>query len=96
MRVKWSARSLRDLESIRHYLKNEKKAPQAARRMVIRITKLVRLAMEQPEMGRSGRCVDTRELIVTGTPYIVAYRIVDNRLDVLSVLHSAKKWPDVL
>jgi plasmid stabilization system protein ParE len=33
-------------------------------------------------------------LAVTGTPYIVAYRIKGDQIDILAVLHAARKWPD--
>lgn len=49
---------------------------------------------EHPEMGRKGRVRGTRELVVPGIPYIVAYRIHDSAIQILSVYHAARKWPD--
>ncbi|MGQ0592256.1 MAG: type II toxin-antitoxin system RelE/ParE family toxin [Gammaproteobacteria bacterium] len=46
-----------------------------------------------PLMGREGRIVGTREWMVPGTPFIAAYRIRDNTVEVLRVLHGARKWP---
>jgi toxin ParE1/3/4 len=46
-----------------------------------------------PEIGRPGRIRGTRELVATGTPYIVAYRFVADRLTVLRLLHGARRWP---
>jgi toxin ParE1/3/4 len=36
----------------------------------------------------------TRELVVTGTPYIVAYAVADQRVEVLAIIHGAQRWPD--
>ncbi|WP_296900229.1 type II toxin-antitoxin system RelE/ParE family toxin [Thiohalocapsa sp.] len=44
-------------------------------------------------MGRPGRVLDTRELMVTGTPYLVPYTVSDNEIVILRVLHGAQQWP---
>jgi len=44
--------------------------------------------------GRDGRVAGTRELVIRGTPFIVAYRIERNELQILAVFHAARKWPD--
>jgi len=38
----------------------------------------------------------TRELVVSGTPYVLPYRIVGNTVHILRVFHSARRWPDEL
>jgi toxin ParE1/3/4 len=45
---------------------------------VIRIDKTTADLPSHPTMGRTGRVAGTRELIVTGTPCIVAYRVRDD------------------
>jgi len=35
----------------------------------------------------------TRELIVPGTPYLVAYTILAEDVVILAVLHHAREWP---
>jgi toxin ParE1/3/4 len=44
-------------------------------------------------MGRAGRIATTRELVVTGTPYVVAYRVTPAGVQVLRVVHGARDWP---
>jgi toxin ParE1/3/4 len=44
-------------------------------------------------MGRAGRVAGSRELVVTGTPFVVAYRLKAESLQILAVLHAARKWP---
>jgi toxin ParE1/3/4 len=46
-----------------------------------------------PNRGRAGRIAGTRELVVSGTPYIVAYRVASDRTIVLRILHAARRWP---
>jgi toxin ParE1/3/4 len=46
-----------------------------------------------PEKGRAGRVDGTRELVVPGTPYIVVYRLKDTGVQILSILHGARRWP---
>jgi toxin ParE1/3/4 len=35
----------------------------------------------------------SRELVVTGTPFVVAYRVNGESIQILAVLHGARKWP---
>jgi toxin ParE1/3/4 len=49
---------------------------------------------EFPSIGRPGRVHGTRELVVDDTPFIVAYRIREGTVEILVVLHSARKWPE--
>jgi toxin ParE1/3/4 len=44
-----------------------------------------------PGKGRTGRVHGTRELVVPGTPYIVVYRLVDTTIQILSILHGARR-----
>lgn len=46
-----------------------------------------------PEIGPPGRIRGTRELVVTGTPYVVVYRIEATAVVILRVLHGAQDWP---
>jgi addiction module RelE/StbE family toxin len=45
-------------------------------------------------MGRSGRIEGTRELVISRTPYIAAYRILGSTVQILRVLHGAQLWPE--
>jgi toxin ParE1/3/4 len=45
-----------------------------------------------PRSGRIGRMPETRELVVSGTPYIVVY-VVSDDVELIRVLHGAQKWP---
>jgi toxin ParE1/3/4 len=44
-------------------------------------------------MGRPGRVTGTRELVISGTPFVVIYRLQEQSIEVLRLLHSAQQWP---
>ena len=45
-----------------------------------------------PELGRPGRRVGTRELLIGRTPYIVAYRLSGGTIEILRLLHERQQW----
>jgi toxin ParE1/3/4 len=49
-----------------------------------------------PEAGRKGRVAKTRELVIARTPFVVAYRIKDETIEILRVFHGSRRWPDRL
>jgi toxin ParE1/3/4 len=58
-----------------------------------RISDRVNMLQRLPRSSRTGRVEETRELVITRTPYIVAYRMGD-AVRILRVLHSSRQWPD--
>lgn len=92
MQVVWFKRAIRDLQSARHYITQDN--PVAAQEVVTRIREAVSLLSEQPGIGRTGRVPDTKELVVGRTPYILPYRVRDNRIEILRVQHTARRWPE--
>lgn len=91
MYLEWSLFALSDREVIFDYI--EADSPRAAVSIDDRIEACVEGLAQFPEMGRIGRIEGTRELVVSGTPYIAAYRVVGNTVRVLRVLHGAQQWP---
>lgn len=68
----------------------------AAARIITKIRNNLAGLTANPSLGRPGRIDGTRELVITHTPYIVAYRIHGNEIQVLAVIHAARLWPDTL
>jgi len=65
--------------------------------MVVRIVaRAERQLPVLPESGRPGRVAKTRELVLTGTPFVLPYRIVGDTIRILRVFHSARRWPKKL
>lgn len=89
--LRWTQRALRRLDEIGAYI--ERDDPPAAARVVSRIVSAAEALLAQPAMGREGRVKGTRERVLSDIPYIIAYRIGANGIDILTVLHAAQKWP---
>jgi toxin ParE1/3/4 len=49
--------------------------------------------LDFPVRGRPGRRRGTRELVISGTPYIVAYRVRESTIVILAIIHGARRWP---
>ena len=92
MRLRWTRLAERDLDEIAAYIETDN--PTAAARVVLEIIDQVEnLLPKHPAIGRPGRVPGTRELVIRGLPYIVAYRVRDNSLESLRVLHTSRRWP---
>ena len=94
MKILWRKVAQDDLNGAFDYILDFD--PQAALRLYETIRARVELLAGHPALGRAGRVPDTRELVIPGTPYLVAYT-VDRRLDavvVLRVLHGRRQWPE--
>jgi plasmid stabilization system protein ParE len=68
--------------------------PLAAIKVLDAIEDQAALLLDNPGLGRPGRVVKTRELVVAGTRYIVAYRVHGEEIQLLRLLHGAQRWPD--
>ena len=94
MKIKWLRKALLNLQEEAEYIALD--SPESARHVVGRILEQIDQLTEYPESGRVGRIDGTRELVITGTPYIVPYRIKGHSIEILRVFHSARKWPKSL
>jgi addiction module RelE/StbE family toxin len=94
VKVTWSAFALSDRDGIFSHIEAENVV--AAIAVDQRIASTAQRLRDFPESGRPGRIAGTRELVVTGTPYIAAYQIVGETIRILRVLHGAQRWPDEL
>ncbi|RFC00668.1 plasmid stabilization protein [Rhizobium leguminosarum bv. trifolii] len=93
MRLVWTKRYLKELADINDYI--GERNPRAAVRVVNDIhSKTEKLLSANPFIGRAGEIRGTRELVIPATPYIVAYRVRDDHIEVLFVQHGAREWPD--
>ena len=90
-KIEWSVPAINDLRSAGEYIAEENQT--AARRMASRVQEGVEYLAEHPHMGRPGRLEGTRELVVSGTPFIVVYWVREGGVHILRVLHHTRKWP---
>lgn len=91
MRLRWTAPALRDLEEIGDYIARGN--PLAAARIVTAILDQAEALATHPHIGRPGRVPDTRERVITDMPCPVPYRVSGEDVEILAVLHGARRWP---
>ena len=92
MRLTWSAFALSDRDAIFTFIELEN--PAAAILVDERIVVAVRRLIDFPASGRLGRIAGTRELVISGTPYVAAYAVSGTTIRILRVLHGAQEWPE--
>lgn len=92
MRLRWARLAERDLDDIAEYIGLD--SPAAAARVVLElIDQTETLLTRHVALGRPGRVLGTRELVIQGLPYVIAYRVRDNDIEILRVLHTSRRWP---
>jgi toxin ParE1/3/4 len=95
LRLRWTRLAEGDLEAIAEYIGQD--SPAAAVRVVLElIDQAEKLLSRHTAAGRPGRVIGTRELVIQGLPYIIPYRVHDNTIEILRVLHTARRWPGEL
>lgn len=92
MKIEWTEPARRDLQEIVLYIAQDN--PYAARALQVQIRERVTLLQDNPDLGRPGRIDGTRELVMANNPYILPYRVRQDRIEMLAVYHGARKWPE--
>lgn len=91
MKIAWTKLALNDLDHVWKYIATDN--AQAADAVLGSIGKAVHNLLSYEKLGRLGRIKGTRELVIVGTSYIVPYRIKRDRIEILAVIHSSRRWP---
>ena len=91
MQIVWLNAALNNLDEIANFIAQEN--PLAASQIVEAIEAEVNVLATQPALGRPGRVLGTRELVISNTHYLVPYRIKNNLVEILRVFHTSRKLP---
>ena len=92
MRLRWTKRAERDLDEIAKHIGQD--SPAAAARVVLELIDQVEVNLPaHPAIGRPGRVLGTRELVIGVMPYVVPYRVRGVDMEMLRVLHTSRRWP---
>jgi toxin ParE1/3/4 len=93
VKVRWTQQALDDLLHLHDYISEA--SPQAAGEMVSRIHQAATVNLkDHPRMGKKGRVRGTYELVLAGTPYIVVYILEGTEIQIVTVLHTSRRWPE--
>lgn len=92
MKLRWANLAISDLKSLHEYLSED--SPAAADAAIDEVFTRIEILERYPYAGRQGRVQGTREFVLTGTPLVVCYRLRPDGIEILSVHHAAKRWPD--
>lgn len=89
MTIRWTGTALRDMESLHAYLGEDNLNAAAA--TMERILSAIEAVGRYPEIGRNGRVPGARELLVA--PFVVVYRARKEAVELIAILHGARRWP---
>lgn len=91
MQIVWLSKAVNNLDEAANYIAED--SVSEAIRVVGAIESQVKRLALQPSIGRVGRVLGTRELVIETTRFIVPYRIVDGHVEILRVFHTSQKLP---
>ncbi len=90
MAVKWTKTALANLVTIVEYIEQDN--AERAKSFALEIQAKTNNLVDFPGMGRPGRVIGTRELVVHAN-YIIPYRVRGDVVEVLRIQHAARRWP---
>jgi toxin ParE1/3/4 len=91
IKLRWSTDAEADVDNLTNYI--FKRNPLAAISMRDEIETRVQHLKTHPEGWKQGRAKGTREMVLTGTPYIAVYHVSAHEVEIIRILHAKQKWP---
>lgn len=88
MQIRWTPASVSDMQQISDYLGEHHSAyRQPTMRKLYEAAGSLKLF---PDRGRLGREPGTRELLLPPTPFIIAYPVQQNAVEILRIFHASQ------
>jgi addiction module RelE/StbE family toxin len=94
MAIVWLEGAVDDLNEIVDYI--AARNPAASAKAAAALHDAAAHLDSHPQMGRRGRLGGTRELVVARFPFIIVYRTLRDRVEVLRVIHGRRDWHTAL
>jgi toxin ParE1/3/4 len=91
MEISWSPEAAFDFTAIIQYIRQDNSS--AALRVARAIYDAVAQLNIFPNRGRTGRVNGTREVPLPRLPFVVVYRVKENAVEIVRLLHGAQQWP---
>lgn len=90
-KIEFSKKAFEDLELIKKYIyENDELAAQKVVSYIVE--RIETIIANNPGVGRAGRVLGTRELVLTKYPYIIPYFVKDDIVYIIRILHTSRKW----
>jgi toxin ParE1/3/4 len=89
VKVRFLKRAVQDLINIDNFTRKE--SPRGAARIGARIRKRADDLAQFPEQGTASDKVGVRQLYVAKTPYILVYRIKNDEVQIITILHASNR-----
>jgi len=93
VQVRWAESALKDLRGITRYIRKD--SPAAARAVAKAAVDAADSLALFPFKGHEGKTEGTREIVVSGLPYILVYKVSKAAVHILHIYHGARNWPRV-
>ncbi len=91
MQVHWAVSALADFTHAIEFIAEAD--PAQAERIAEALRKAAATLVRFPHRGRLGRLPQTRELVLPGLPWFIVYRVMNDRVEILRVIHGARDGP---
>jgi plasmid stabilization system protein ParE len=93
MKIILSPLANQDLDDIESYIFKDN--PTAAVDVILRILdKIQNVIVLNPSIGRKGRILGSREFVMPDLPYVIPYRVKDETLEVIRIIHTSREYPN--
>ena len=93
MRVVWTSEAFSDFENILAYYYQQAGAATAEAVECRMVEQLGKLADFPERVRASGRIPGAREAVINRLPYIAFIRILEDEIQILNIVHTARKLP---
>ena len=91
MKVRFTRPAQRDIQRIYSYISRE--SPQAASRVVMRLTELANALADHPQTGRATDEANTRVVVVPNLRYFIFYRVAGDEIQIMHIRHMSRSRP---
>jgi toxin ParE1/3/4 len=91
--IEWTEQAILQLDQAHDYVMLSNSF-EIATQITLRIATSVQQLATFPMSGRPGRVRGTRELVISNSPFVVAYCIEHERIVILAIYHGAQQWPE--
>ena len=92
MKIIWMPGAVADLNQIGEYI-NERN-PAAAMRVVTDIRSAIERLEQFPQLGYVSQTGNVRLMQIPGRPYLIPYKIVEDRIRIISVFDERRERPE--